>query len=757
MKKVGVKKSGLRGKPMSLAMPTGNAEANRVVGLASIDLAGESADAKKLDEALLQYANRELSISRFQYINAMGQMATRGTAVLGTGTYGVVYRMRLKTDRTALAVKTLKKTSFHMTEEVRKACKTQEELEAARRRIAKNRSRLLIEIAVLQELTLETQGRHPNLITYHTMFFDAENVYIVMDAFAGTELFQYLTHTWGESGGRLPVLPLREVLIISCMLLETLQFIHGLGIIHRDLKLENIMVLPDKTKGSKKFQLKLIDFGQAKYTRVKIKPRVLDQTVSPGPGSTTPKSVSPLSSPAITVTPGCGSMIYLPIEALSKIVEKEEWLCTPRYATKLDIYACGMIIYILLRGPPRAIQDLARPVENETEAQEKVRQEKLLREVQSNHLVEELSKVEDAEKALATLAARMLAINPADRPTTEECLSTLREMAPFLVNIRDTVRPIAVLAVAASLACNVVYGACSSAPPTEALPPPPAVETPAAAAASDDAAPPATAVEAPPAKPATPPAPAPATSPQPPTKLTLPFPLKTRQKPATAPSASVQVASGLIMQPTVLAMSQPVPPQMPFGLSQQAQQPPVQAAGQPFAQTGGGGMWQQQQQQQQHQAPVVPVAAPAQPQQQQQQAPVSMVQGGMPTTFAQPHAGYSSVPQYAGAPQQPPPPPPPQQPPQPYSGAPLQQQQIYPISMPGGPGVMPVYQPPPPQQQPAQPAYGYMQQPQVAAQAPQAPRPTQHNPYAPAEGFSATWIACVRDHDEESIRQSDGM
>ena len=154
-------------------------------------------------------------------------------------------------------------------------------------------------------------------------------------------------------------MPLRDMLIISSMLLEALQFIHRQGIIHRDVKLENVMVKPDRSE--RRFQLKLIDFGQAKYTRSKAKPRVLDGSVSPGPGTTTPTGnggLSPLSSPAISVTPSCGSMIYLPIEALSKIVDKEEWLCTPRFASKLDIYACGMMILILLRGPPRNIQVL---------------------------------------------------------------------------------------------------------------------------------------------------------------------------------------------------------------------------------------------------------------------------------------------------------------------------------------------------------------------------------------------------------------
>ena len=196
-----IKKAGkkpFKGKPMSLAMPSATPESSQVV---SVGVSGVEEDIKKLDESLLKYANRELTIGLFQFINAQGQMATKKMAVLGKGTYGDVYRMRLKSDRTPLAVKTLNKDKFYMTEETRKSCKTQEEVEEARKRIAKARSRLLIEIAILQELTIETQGKHDHLLAYHATFFDSDNIYIVMELFTGVELFQYLAHKWTESKG----------------------------------------------------------------------------------------------------------------------------------------------------------------------------------------------------------------------------------------------------------------------------------------------------------------------------------------------------------------------------------------------------------------------------------------------------------------------------------------------------------------------------------------------------------------------------
>lgn len=40
---------------------------------------------------------------------------------------------------------------------------------------------------------------------------------------------------------------------------------HGLGIVHRDLKLENIMVLTESdNKGKEKVGVRIIDFGLAK-------------------------------------------------------------------------------------------------------------------------------------------------------------------------------------------------------------------------------------------------------------------------------------------------------------------------------------------------------------------------------------------------------------------------------------------------------------------------------------------------------------
>jgi serine/threonine protein kinase len=66
------------------------------------------------------------------------------------------------------------------------------------------------------------------------------------------DLYEYIT----EKG------PLDEIIVrrIICILLDVLKTIHTAGVIHRDLKPDNIMI---KLKNNKIIDLKLIDFGFA--------------------------------------------------------------------------------------------------------------------------------------------------------------------------------------------------------------------------------------------------------------------------------------------------------------------------------------------------------------------------------------------------------------------------------------------------------------------------------------------------------------
>lgn len=102
--------------------------------------------------------------------------------------------------------------------------------------------RIFKEIGVLRSL------HHPNIVNLHDTFASGNYICFAMEYCQGGELRQYLH----EKGA----LPEREVYEIAMQICEALRFIHSSGIIHRDLKLENILFSNEDKK-----VIKIVDFG----------------------------------------------------------------------------------------------------------------------------------------------------------------------------------------------------------------------------------------------------------------------------------------------------------------------------------------------------------------------------------------------------------------------------------------------------------------------------------------------------------------
>merc|ERR1712156_1119583 len=91
----------------------------------------------------------------------------------------------------------------------------------------------------------------PGVIKILDWFESAESFFIVMEKFAGQDLFDYIS----ERG------PLKEAAArdLFSQVLETVLLCHNRGVLHRDLKDENILIDP-RSK-----QIRLIDFGSGTY------------------------------------------------------------------------------------------------------------------------------------------------------------------------------------------------------------------------------------------------------------------------------------------------------------------------------------------------------------------------------------------------------------------------------------------------------------------------------------------------------------
>ncbi|XP_042324671.1 serine/threonine-protein kinase DCLK2 isoform X6 [Sceloporus undulatus] len=150
------------------------------------------------------------------------------------------------------------------------------------------------------EVSILRRVKHPNIIMLIEEMDTATELCLVMELVKGGDLFDAITSStkYTERDGSAMVYNLASAL----------KYLHGLSIVHRDIKPENLLVCeyPDGTKS-----LKLGDFGLA--------------TVVEGPLYTV-----------------CGTPTYVAPEIIAET----------GYGLKVDIWAAGVITYILLCGFP---------------------------------------------------------------------------------------------------------------------------------------------------------------------------------------------------------------------------------------------------------------------------------------------------------------------------------------------------------------------------------------------------------------------
>ena len=159
-----------------------------------------------------------------QYIGTLLDNRYEILEVIGTGGMAVVYKARCNRLNRLVAIKVLKQ-ELSQDEEFR------------RRFHAESQA-----VAMLS---------HPNIVSVYDVSHSNNLDYIVMELIEGITLKQYL-----EQKGRLNW---REALHFSTQIAKALEHAHSRGIIHRDIKPHNIMILKD---GS----VKVADFGIARVS-----------------------------------------------------------------------------------------------------------------------------------------------------------------------------------------------------------------------------------------------------------------------------------------------------------------------------------------------------------------------------------------------------------------------------------------------------------------------------------------------------------
>jgi calcium-dependent protein kinase len=154
--------------------------------------------------------------------------------------------------------------------------------------------------AMLNEVTLVKSIDHPNVLKIFDLYEDKHFFYIVSEYCAGGELYDRIKKVTNFSE--------KDAANYMRQILSAVTYLHDKGIVHRDLKAENILF---ETKEANS-ELKIIDFGISK--RVEEGKMLSDRI---------------------------GTPFYIAPEVLMK-----------NYNEKCDVWSCGVILYILLCGYP---------------------------------------------------------------------------------------------------------------------------------------------------------------------------------------------------------------------------------------------------------------------------------------------------------------------------------------------------------------------------------------------------------------------
>ena len=197
------------------------------------------------------------------------------TKMLGSGSFGSVYEAMNTIFQNIVAMKVIKKDPNNELDE----------------------QEIRNEIDILKKLS------HPNIVKIYEFYISNSHYYIVTEFCKEGELFSYIKNKYSE----------RQLAVLFYQVFSGLWYLHDNKILHRDIKLENIMISQkekDNETGEELFWVKIIDFGTAKIFEKNKKEKDV-----------------------------VGSSYYIAPEVLKQ-----------NYNEKCDTWSVGVILYMMLVG-----------------------------------------------------------------------------------------------------------------------------------------------------------------------------------------------------------------------------------------------------------------------------------------------------------------------------------------------------------------------------------------------------------------------
>ena len=231
-----------------------------------------------LGSSFLSDGESNISISNKLFIDEIHESPSKKYKILsrlGAGSFGNVYLAKNKFTGEKVAMKVIKKSTANLLSD----------------------GEIKDEIEILKNLD------HPDIVRIIESFNTNDAYLLVTEYCEGGELFDQVKNQLSET----------QIAVIFKQLLSGLAYLHSNNIVHRDLKLENILIHEiekSKTTGEDLFNVKIIDFGTA---------RIFDK-------KNNPQSI-------------VGSSYYIAPEVLRQ-----------KYNKECDLWSVGVILYMFIVG-----------------------------------------------------------------------------------------------------------------------------------------------------------------------------------------------------------------------------------------------------------------------------------------------------------------------------------------------------------------------------------------------------------------------
>ena len=207
--------------------------------------------------------------------NGLPTMKYKVVQRLGDGAYGTVY----------LAVNLVTKAKVAM------------------KKINKVKENEIDDMEIKNEIDILKKLDHPNIVKIIEFYSTPKAYYIITSFCQCGELYNQIKYQYNEN----------QLAVLFYQVFSGLYYLHSKNIVHRDLKLENILITEiekEKVTGKNLFWIKIIDFGTAKiFEKNKSEKAVV------------------------------GSSYYIAPEVLKK-----------QYNEKCDTWSAGVILYMLICG-----------------------------------------------------------------------------------------------------------------------------------------------------------------------------------------------------------------------------------------------------------------------------------------------------------------------------------------------------------------------------------------------------------------------